>query len=278
MAELKTTTLELGAAAPFSLLHISDTHLALVDGRDNPRKQALAASRCSVNPTAEADLAQAEAYAKAQDMPIVCTGDVMDFVSWGNLERMARFTRENDVFYAAGNHDFSQYVGEAWEDAAYRNQSFEKVQAVHTNYIRFASRKINGVNLIAMDNSYYLIEKDHLEALKREASLGMPILLFVHCPFFEETLFQYRQSLQNPEGCAYLMGVPEPLMKDYTPHRYRQQLADEITFEAMDYILHEPMIRAVFSGHLHEDFHSELRPDLPQYVTGKNTMRRIDIL
>ena len=38
------------------------------------------------------------------------------------------FMESNDYFFAAGNHEFSLYLGEAVEDADYRNQSLAKVQ------------------------------------------------------------------------------------------------------------------------------------------------------
>ena len=42
---LSKVRIEIGLPAPLRLLHVSDTHLALADGRDGERKQALAARR-----------------------------------------------------------------------------------------------------------------------------------------------------------------------------------------------------------------------------------------
>lgn len=39
------TTLDIGLPAPFTALHLSDTHVALADERDDERKRALAVSR-----------------------------------------------------------------------------------------------------------------------------------------------------------------------------------------------------------------------------------------
>jgi len=55
----------------------------------------------------------------------------------------------------AGNHEFSQYVGEAEEDEAYKAQSFAAVQGVYPNDLVFASRIVHGVNFVAVDNTYY---------------------------------------------------------------------------------------------------------------------------
>ncbi|MBQ2706718.1 MAG: metallophosphoesterase, partial [Clostridia bacterium] len=91
-----------------------------------------------------------------------------------------KFCDENDVFFAAGNHEFSLYVGEAWEDADYRNQSLAKVQAAFGNDIRFSSRIIGGVNLVAIDDGYSRFDEEHLDLLKAEVAKGLPIVLLMH--------------------------------------------------------------------------------------------------
>ena len=47
---------------------------------------------------------EAVKYAKAHGLTIVHTGDLIDFVSEANLDAAKKFTAENDVFFAAGNH------------------------------------------------------------------------------------------------------------------------------------------------------------------------------
>ena len=220
------STLRVGAQEAFEALHISDTHLTFADDReqDNGRKLTLAAERQQYFQEAEATLAQAEAMAERDHMPILHTGDLIDFVSAANLDAAERFTAENDVFTAAGNHEFSLYVGEAKEDAAYRNQSLDKVQASFTNDIRFSSRVYHGVNFVAVDNSYYLFEEEQLEALKQEVRKGMPIVLMMHTPLYSEGLYQ--KMAFEPSAPAYLMNVPVEKMENYTPDRFEQQLAE----------------------------------------------------
>ena len=138
---LLKTVIHVGAEKPFRVLHLSDTHLTLCDERDDERKNKLAIKRERIFPYQEQMLDFAAAYAKKENIPIVHTGDIIDFVSEANLDYVKKFTAENDVFMAAGNHEFSLYVGEAWEDAAYRNQSLAHVQESFTNDIRFSKRE-----------------------------------------------------------------------------------------------------------------------------------------
>ncbi len=267
MEEILTTKLTLGAEKPFTLLHISDTHLCLADERDNERKRTLAAGRTKAFADGADALAWSVALAKETGALLVHTGDLLDFVSEANLDAARAFTDENDCFFVAGNHEFSLYVGEAWEDKAYRDQSLDKVQAVFKNDIRFCSRVVNGVNLVGIDNSYYRFEREQLDALKAEVERGLPILLFMHNPMHTDEFFDYRMNVQKA-GIAYLTGTPaEKMTGVYNDHRFRQQCPDDITAEATAYIAHEPMIRALFTGHLHDSYEHPYYGRM-QYVTG----------
>ena len=158
-----------------------------------------------------------------------------------------------DVFMAAGNHEFSLFVGEAKEDAAYREQSLSKVQSVFKNDIRMSSRVIGGVNFVAIDNGYYLIEREQLDFIKKEVQKGLPVILLVHTPFYEKNFYEDQIKIKK-EDSAYLIAVPEELMAEYPPDRKEQQKADEVTLQAVEYIANEPAIKGVISGHLHDNY------------------------
>lgn len=268
--------LNIGVKDPFSFIHISDTHLTYADTRDNERKNKLAIDDSKIFPTGKNDLEAAAEIAKRMNTFIAHTGDLIDFVSYANLDAVKKFTDENDCFMAAGNHEFSLYVGEAVEDAAYRNQSLEKVQQAFKNNIRFASRIVNGVNFIAVDNGYYLFESWQLKALKAEADKKLPILLFLHTPLYNEEIYHFSRKVRK-RTAAFLMSVPEEKMKDYPSDRYAQQKEDETTAEAFSYVKTEPLIKAVFTGHIHVDFETMLTENLPQFTTGIGTIRKINV-
>lgn len=252
--EILSLELNMGAEQPFKILHMSDTHLCLADERNDERKIRLAERRLRGFPDAERILDEASRISRENDAVIIHTGDIIDFVSELNLDKTARFTAENDVFTAAGNHEFSLYVGEAKEDAAYREQSLPRVQQAFTNDIRFSSRVINGVNFVAVDNSYYLFEEWQLRKLKEEVGRGYPVILCVHTPLYEEKLYDFLMDGKAADEPAYLMSVPEDKMKNYSPERYEQQKEDAITHEAYEYIVNEKNIKAILAGHVHDKF------------------------
>ncbi len=267
------TRLCVGAEKPFEVIHLSDTHLTFADMRDGKRKVDLAEGRMKVFPKAAETLAAACALSAQKGVPIIHTGDLMDFVSLANIEKVKEFTDANDCFLAAGNHEFSLYVGEAKEDAAYRNQSLAAVQSAFKNDIRMSSRTIGGVNFVVLDNGYYLFEKEQLEFLKNEVDKGLPVVLLLHTPLFDKKLYDVMMA---DSECAYLAGVPEDLMHTYTPHRYEQQKADEITDTVIDYIAGEAGIKAVVAGHLHINYEGTFADRIPQIVTDCPDIRIIE--
>lgn len=272
------TTIHIGVEKPFELLHFSDIHLTYADERDDERKLDLARDRLKYFPDAQENLDAAVADSKRTGAMLVSTGDLLDFVSYANVDAARKFTDENDCFFAAGNHEFSLYVGEAWEDAEYRSKSLSFVQSAFKNDIRFSSRIVNGVNLVAIDNGYYLIDRPQLDALKKECAKGLPVILLMHTPLHTEFL---RRMLMDVDGqpCAYLMASPDDVLATYSDHRRRQQRPDSVTREAYEYMTSEPSIKAILAGHIHGDhFEDPITEKLTQYTVGTCTARRIKIV
>ena len=264
------TNLKIGASVPARVLHIADTHLVRADLRDGERKVRLSRERSPIFPQAEETLANAMALAAAEKLPILHAGDLIDFVSVANLEAVRQFTDTCDCFLAAGNHEFSLYVGEAVEDAAYRNQSLGAVQDVFRNDIRASARVIGGVNFVALDNGYYLFEQEQLAFLKAEVARGLPVVLLLHTPLYEPRL--YERMMQNGT-CAYLVAVPEAGMQGYSAHRYAQQRADVVTLETVEYIHRTASIKAILAGHLHFNYEGVVGDRIPQIITSCTDLR-----
>ncbi|MBR3929573.1 MAG: metallophosphoesterase [Clostridia bacterium] len=278
------TRIPIGLDAPFRALHLSDSHLSLADDRDDERKNILAQRRQKEFDSAGKGImfhiTEQLAYAKEHNLPILYTGDMIDFVSHKNLETAQALLKDADYFMAVGNHEFSLYVGEAFEDEAYKMQSYDFVQKHFKDDLTFASREMGGINFVAADNSYYRFTENQLEKLKREAEKGFPIVLMLHCPLHTDELYHLiMDDLHFP--CAYLAGTPENLLKSYDDYRYRQQKPDEETEAFIDYVYSCPKIKAVLAGHMHENAESRLPSGIMQYITGggyKGHAREIEFL
>lgn len=267
--------IHIGIKEKFTVLHMSDTHLTLADGRDNERKTALAVKREKHFPTAQADLEYAESYVKEKSLPLLHTGDLIDFTSEANFERGREFIKSTGCLLAVGNHEFSQYVGEAKEDDAYKAQSAPRVCDMTSRDALFTGRIINGVNFVAADDSYYTFDALQLDKLKEEVAKGLPIVLMMHNPLFEEKLYEVAM---NRAECAYLTAVPEQKMRTYTKDRYLQQLADEATLEFVSYVASQSLIRLILAGHIHFNYEGVFAGRIPQLVTGIGSIREITIV
>jgi len=268
--------LELGATAPFNAIHTSDTHLVFVNDLDDERKHTVATNRLRTFPHAAEYLEEVGKAADEDNAVILHTGDLIDFVSEGNLDAVKKFTSEHDVIMSAGNHEFSKYVGDAWEDAAYREQSLARVQAAYTNNIRMYARVINGIKFIVLDNGYYLFEQEQLEFLKKECADGLPAVLLMHTPLYTPALHRFILTDRH-QPCGYLCGTPESETSKYEDYRRRQQTPDDVTIETVKFITECKNIKCLLTGHDHVDVISHIRPDLPQYTAGLDTIVHLRI-
>ena len=263
--QLIKNTIKIGLERPVKLLHVTDTHIGLADERDDERKHALA-KRLST-PEKEQYLNEHIAYAKENCDLLVHTGDLMDFVSHANVDKAREIVADDHFFFIAGNHDYSQYVGEAWEDEAYRMNSYMQMGYGLGVPMFFNAREVGGVNVVGIDNSYYRFADWQLWRLKKEAEKGLPIVLAFHDPLFEQSLYDYHMAIPGSD-CTYIVGCDEEHLLPYSEFRAVQQRPDEPTLRMIDYIKSEPLIKAILTGHLHFNFESDVAEGLPQFVTG----------
>lgn len=278
LKNIRRITISAGATKPFGALHISDTHLTRVDERDNERKKSLSAARQRVFPWAEHYFDAAIRYARERDLMLLHTGDLIDFVSDANLDFVAMQLGVGSWFASAGNHEYSQYVGEAKEDEVYKAQSFDKVQRAYPNNLKVASQVINGINFVALDDVYYNVTAEQHELMRREVEKGLPIVLLCHVPFY--TPKHCADVLKGNNGLAgYVTGAPLEITRTYQTNpslpadeqwrnRSVQQRSDEPTLEFIAWLKQQPLLKAILCGHCHHFYEERFSPTAIQYVVG----------
>lgn len=253
------TTINIGIEKPFKLLHITDTHIT----GDHPRRSCFDKDYLGCT---EDYFLKALDYARKNNMPVLHTGDLIDFLSDEIFEFTDKYFSDIDYIYAAGNHDFCHCVGQAKEDYGYKWEMIKRVAPHIKSNLYFDSRIINGVNIVTLDNSYYLISDGQTELLKAEAAKGYPIILAMHVPLFTEAMARKRNTSITEEGLS-VIGAPEHILNRYQEHRRLQQTPDAATLRAVEYIKSEPLIKAVVVGHTHLNLDDMLTDTLPQYAT-----------
>lgn len=269
--KLVRSAVSVGLSAPLRVLHLTDTHFCVTDEADPIRVREMGVRRQRAFEGDDAGCIQrywdeAVAYARENRLPILHTGDLIDFLSHGNAALAGRLAENEDFFFAPGNHEFCHYVGEAVEDLAYKMNQLPKIQPAFRSPLLFASRVIGGINFVAVDDGYYLFTDWQRERLEHEVRKGLPVVLMLHNPLHTDELYSFVMN-EGRQPCAYLTGTPERMMACYPPDRLLQQKPDAPTLRFIDYVLHESGIRAVVAGHLHAGFEGRLPSGVMQYVT-----------
>lgn len=276
--DLKRITIKVGAKKSFGALHISDSHITRVDRRDDERKMILAAKRSTIFQYSERYLWEMLRFAQENNLMVIHTGDMEDFVSESNLDIASCFYKESGAIVSAGNHEYSLYVGEAKEDEAYKDISRAKVQAAYPNDLTFYSKIVNGVNFVAVDDVYYNFTEKQRQLMEKEMEKGLPVVMLCHVPLY--TPEHYAQNMKNNDGrCAYLTGVPYDLTRNYEHddsrpkseewrNRSVQQRTDKATTDFIAWLKEQELLKAILCGHCHEYFEERFSPTAMQYTVG----------
>lgn len=269
MLNITKTTIEIGLDQPFKVLHVTDNHIPLCDERDNARKQEIAARKAENCAQMVEYLCEEVAHAEENCDLLVHSGDLMDFISHANLDFARKMLRKDKVLFIAGNHDYSQYVGEAWEDQSYRMNSVMSMGAEGLGVnMFFTSRIVGGINFVGIDDAYHQVEDWQTERLRMEVKKGYPVVLFMHVPLFEQSLYEKSIAFWN-DTSAYVAGCDEEHLLTYSEFRAAEQRPAESTKRFVDYVNGETQIKAVLAGHLHFEHESRLPGGTMQYVTNR---------
>lgn len=272
---IEKTTIEIGLSKPFKVLHITDSHIPLCDERDSKEKYELAVRCGLLDGTKEANLKEQLEYAKKNCDLVVHTGDLTDFVSKANTDFARKTLSDDSIFYITGNHEFTQFQGEAWEDTAYRMNSYKSLGEGFGVNMFFNSRVFGGVNFVGIDDGYHQVEDWQTERLKMEAQKGFPIILCIHVPIFEQGLYDKVFSCNDS---AYVLGCDEEHLLPYPEFRAMEQRPKDSTKRFIEYVYSEPKIKAVLAGHVHCSYESRLKSGIMQYATDggfRNSVREI---
>lgn len=268
--QILKTEIRIGLDRPVRLLHVTDSHICLANGADaayDPELPDHAKQRGDCfggEEQIESYFEQALGYARREHIPMLHTGDLYDCLTEANLAYMEKTLSSVDSIYAAGNHDFCHFVGRAIEDYPYKWENLRRVQPHVKQNLYFDSRIVGGVNIVTLDDGYYLFSKGQEEMLRAEAAKGYPIVLCMHVPLYTPKL---AESILEHNPCAYVTGAPREMYTKYPNDRRLQQNPDRATLEMIEYIKSEPMIRLIVAGHVHRNFEEPLENGVMQICT-----------
>ena len=264
-----------GLRETIRVLHLSDSHLGLIDERDAEWVTACQEIQQRFNSQSKAATSQAAfgellGGVKWSEIDLLAlTGDMISFPSKANVEylrdRLSEATTE--VLYIAGNHDW-HWPGLDYGSAV-REEYRPLLEPLQRGQAAQAVRKIGGVRFVAIDNSDYQITQGQLEFTRENLAAGLPTVVLMHLPISVPGL---RAATLKYWGSPILMGDPQhrnPLAGRCCGPPLNPPMTVEGFERVMDFIrllVGSPNLVAVLCGHIHFAHADSVSPWAMQYV------------
>lgn len=255
--------IDAGATKPFSILHISDTHLTAAYGSEDEKKQALHTKRTrTFGGMQEQALKDSLAWARDNVDYILHTGDLIDWISEENLDLAEKYLGP-DIAFAVGNHEYSQnmWLGKETHDEAYKDQSKDMLQAKYHKNFSFASQVVNGVNFITLDDTYYSVTEEQVDLFADEVRKKLPIILCMHVPIYTPAIAAANSKFWHPGKKFEGMKASE----------YRYGIKTDVRTEKFfDSLKKQRLLKGILAGHTHFGMEEQFSPTARQYITCPN--------
>lgn len=252
-----------GAERPFSILHISDTHLTAAYQHESEWTRTYMSQRSQTfGGRQEEALRDSLAWAKEHVDYVIHTGDMIDGQSEANFDLVKKYYGESVGAIAGclGNHEFYHGQGKEKENEPGKDETREKVAAAYPFDNSLSSTVVNGVNFVTLDNVYNSITAEQATRFEAEVAKGLPIILCVHCPldtpkiWRAATKFWKRDSLKDvPDASAWQEPRRDAVTKDFVA-----------TLKA------QPLLKGVLAGHYHIDVQDRFSPTAIEFLVGGN--------
>ena len=265
---------DIGLPKPFSVLHISDTHLAYAYPDEHPDKVAAAESRSrGFGGRQEEALAESLEWARNNTDYVIHTGDLVDFQSRANFDLVRKYWGDA-MFGSMGNHEFYSYVKSegTGRTEEFKNRSWEMLRSAYPVDPRFAARVVEGVNFIAIDDVFGAVQPDQVEKFRAEAKKGLPIVLCMHVPFFTTPKVDLASHKFWALTGKKFSGRPDRSKPFRVGSDRWNQHNDPTTVGFIAYLKEEPLLKAILSGHEHMTMEERFSPTAVQYLVGGNFM------
>ena len=262
---------EIGLDKPFSVLHISDTHLAAAYPDEHPDKVAVSERRThGFGGRQEEALAESLEWARHNVDYVIHTGDLIDFQSRANFDLVRKYWGDT-MFGSVGNHEFYSYLKTETRgrDENFKKNSWEMLRAAYPVDPRFASRIVNGVNFIAIDDVFGAVQPDQVEKFKAEAKKGLPMVLCMHVPFITPNVELAMYKFWTQTGKKFT-GRPDPNRPPREGGNKWCQKNDPTTSGFIAYLKEEKLLKAILAGHEHITMEERFSPTAVQYLVGGN--------
>ena len=265
--QISEETLEVeGFEREFSIFFLADSHISLCDERDKElMEKAWSRSRLYKVDDIEAwdrfDALIENADNDKNDI-IILGGDIIDSAMYASIDHVNGQVASLSIpyMYTIGNHDF-EYGTEYFSNKAYE-EYLPRLDDLHGKD-SYQVNEYDDLIIFSADDYNNQVSASALEAYKREAAKGKPIVLIVHVPIEPVT---GDDSLT--EKCKEVWGSSED-GKSKVTMGVNGCYPNDTTNEFLDLVLaDESPVVLVLAGHIHFYHKDMLNDNIVQIVTG----------
>lgn len=261
---------KIGLPQPFSVLHLSDTHLTAAYPDEPEDKQKLRVRRTrGFGGRQEEALRDSLAWAKRNVDCVIHTGDLIDWQSRANLDLAKRYFGEG-MTGCLGNHEFSpsMWLSVPKEEMTegHKDRSRALLAAAYPFDIELQSTVVGGVNFVTMDDAFGTFTERQVARFAAEVAKGLPIVLCLHVPLYTPHIWRTSRKFWN-EGRKFRDAAEPPPLS-----AYRRQLEDATTCAFIGTLRREPLLKAVLVGHSHITVQDRFSPTAMEFGVGANFM------
>ncbi len=263
--------IDAGATAPFSILHISDTHLSAAypnEADAEGKLKSMERRTKTFGGRQEEALRDSLAWAKDNVDYVLHTGDLIDWQSDANFDLVKKYYGDT-MFGSMGNHEFYTYLpGEkhTWQEP-FKERSWPILKKAYPVDARFNARTINGVNFVCIDDVFGTVQPDQVELFHAEVKKGIPVVLCMHVPFFTDFIWQASVRYWGQNGRRFRSAATPNAKGDL-----KRQQEDATTRDFIAYLKGERLLKGILAGHLHITVQDRFSPTAMQHVVGGNFM------
>lgn len=267
-----------GLPAPLKIVQVSDTHLHMDDARGEAYKAFSARMAGAYNSTTHfrtgAATNPAECFEQTLEWAagqsanlLALTGDIFSFpseaaVEWAQ-ERLGRCGIP--YLYLAGNHDWHYEGMEGSLSELRATWTAKRLSALYQGSDPLmGAAELDGITVLALDNSTYEIVPAQLDFFRRHAASGVPLLLMLHIPL-------YAPGRPVSWGCGHSdwgAASDDGYEVERRP-RWPEGGHTETTHAFYREVLAAPNLLGIFAGHVHRQSMDLIR-GIPQFTAGAN--------